>query len=83
VEHRLFSFITQNWRGCPLIRHEVVVILISATRTSTGLNVVCQLDTNTYPTGLKVRDAELAQVNLQPEAFHADWNYVIKPHQQD
>lgn len=81
VEHRLFSFITQNWRGRPLISHEVIVSLIAATRTSTGLNVACQLDTNTYPTGVKVSDAQLAQVNLQPQAFHGNWNYVIKPHQ--
>ena len=83
VEHRLFSRITQNWRGRPLVSHEVVVSLIAATRTTTGLQVSCQLDTNTYPTGVKVSDTELAQVNLHREAFHGEWNYVIKPRQQD
>ena len=83
VEHRLFSRITQNWRGRPLVSHEVVVNLIAATRTTTGLNVACQLDTNTYPTGVKVSDAQLAKVNLHREPFHGEWNYVIKPSQQD
>jgi hypothetical protein len=83
VEHRLFSRITQNWRGRPLVSHEVVVNLIAATRTTTGLNVACQLDSNTYPTGVKVSDAELAKVNLHREPFHGEWNYVIKPSQQD
>jgi hypothetical protein len=81
VEHRLFSRITQNWRGRPLVSHEVVVNLIAATRTTTGLNVACQLDTNTYPAGVKVSDAQLAQVNLHRESFHGEWNYVIKPSQ--
>jgi len=83
VEHRLFSRITQNWRGRPLVSHEVVVNLIAATRTATGLNVACQLDTNNYPTGVKVSDAELAKVNLHREPFHGEWNYVIKPSQRD
>ena len=83
VEHRLFSRITQNWRGRPLVSHEVVVNLIAATRTTTGLQVACQLDTNTYPTGVKVSDTELAQVNLHRESFHGEWNYVIKPHQKE
>jgi len=79
IEHRLFSCITQNWRGRPLVSHEVVVNLIAATRTNTGLQVTCQLDTNTYPLGKKVSDDELAQVNLHSESFHGEWNYVIKP----
>ena len=82
VEHRLFSRITQNWRGRPLVSHEVVVSLIAATRTATGLQVACQLDTNTYPTGVKVSDTELAQVNLHRESFHGEWNYVITPHSE-
>ena len=80
IEHQLFSHITQNWRGRPLVSHEVVVNLIAATHTSTGLSVTCQLDTNTYPTGVKVSDAELAQVNMHRESFHGEWNYVIRPH---
>ena len=83
VEHRLFSRITQNWRGRPLVSHEVVVNLIAATRTTTGLQVACKLDTNTYPTGVKVSDEQLAQVNLHPKSFHGEWNYVIKPHQRN
>jgi len=79
VEHRLFSCITQNWRGRPLVSHEVVVNLIAATRTRTGLQVACQLDTRTYQTGLKVSDAELAKVKLERDSFHGDWNYVIRP----
>ena len=81
VEHRLFSCITQNWRVRPLVSHEVVVNLIAATHTGTGLRVSCQLDTNIYPTGVKVSDTELAQVNLHRESFHGEWNYVIKPRQ--
>ena len=83
VEHRLFSCITQNWRGRPLVSHQVIVSLIAATRIKTGLSVTCQLDTNTYPTGVKVSDAQLAQVNLHPESFHGEWNDLIKPRQQD
>jgi len=82
VEHRLFSRITQNWRGRPLVSHEVVVSLIANTRTSTGLHVACKLDTNTYPTGVKVSDVQLAQVNLHPQSFHGEWNYVITPHSE-
>ena len=82
IEHRLFSRITQNWRGRPLVSHEVVVSLIAATRTTTGLQVACKLDTNTYPTGVKVSDEQLAQVNLHSKSFHGEWNYVIRPHQR-
>jgi len=79
IEHRLFSYISQNWRGKPLISHEVIVNLITATSTQTGLKVRCQLDTQSYPTGTVVSDDELAQVNLQPDGFHGGWNYVISP----
>ena len=65
IEHRLFSFITQNWRGKPLVSHEVIVKLIAATTTKTGLKVRSEIDTNSYPAGIKVADAELARVNLQ------------------
>jgi len=85
IEHRLFSYISQNWRGKPLISHEVIVNLITATSTQTGLKVRCQLDTQSYPTGTVVSDDELAQVNLQPDDFHGGWNYVIslRPKQVD
>lgn len=79
IEHRLFSYITQNWRGKPLISHQVIVNLIAATTTTTGLKVRCELDQQSYPTGTVVSDAELAQVNLQPADFHGEWNYVISP----
>ena len=81
IEHRLFSFITQNWRGKPLISHAVIISLISATTTTTGLKVGASLDVNTYPTGRKVSDAELACVNLRRHDFHGDWNYTVYPSQ--
>ena len=79
IEHRLFSRITQNWRGKPLISLEVIVSLIAATRTTTGLNVHSELDTRTYPKGLKVSDREIAQLNLHRDQFHGEWNYEILP----
>ena len=79
IEHRLFSYISQNWRGKPLISHEVIVNLIAATTTTTGLQVHSDLDTGSYPTGVKVSDAELAQVNIERDAFHGEWNYTIFP----
>ena len=80
IEHRLFSYITMNWRGRPLISHEVVVNLIGATTTVTGLKVKARLDTRKYPTHIKVSDEELAQVDIHPHKFHGEWNYTIKPH---
>ncbi len=79
IEHRLFSFITQNWRGKPLVSHEVIVNLIAATTTRTGLLVRSQLDTGKYPKGIKVSKTEFATIQLHPDAFHGDWNYSIKP----
>jgi len=79
IEHRLFSRITQNWRGKPLISLEVMVSLIAATRTTTGLKVHSELDTRTYPKGLKVSDQEIAQLNLHRDEFHGEWNYEIHP----
>lgn len=79
IEHRLFSFISQNWRGKPLLTHAVIISLIAATTTTTGLKVDCILDTNKYPTGKKVSDEEYTIINLQPENFHGEWNYLIKP----
>jgi hypothetical protein len=80
IEHRMFSFISQNWRGKPLISFEVIVNLIAATTTEKGLRVRSELDTNTYPAGVKVSDKEFAQVCLKPDAFHGEWNYAIQPH---
>ncbi len=79
IEHRLFSFITQNWRGQPLVSHEVIVNLIASTTTRSGLHVRSQLDTGKYPKGIKVSQAEFATIRLRPDAFHGDWNYSITP----
>jgi len=79
VEHRLFSFISSNWRGEPLVDYETVVHLISRTTTTTGLTVACRLDRRRYPLGRKVTDEEWAQINLSPDAFHGNWNYTIRP----
>ncbi len=79
IEHRLFAFITQNWRGKPLISHEVIVQLIGATSTSTGLDVQCRLDENDYPKGIKVSDAEMNAINIDRDGFHGEWNYTISP----
>jgi hypothetical protein len=79
IEHRLFSFITGNWRGKPLVSHHVIVQLIAATTTRTGLKVRCQLDENTYPAGIKVSDAEMDAVNLTRHDFHGEWNYTVSP----
>jgi transposase len=80
IEHRLFSFISQNWRGKPLISHEVIVDLIAATTNKRGLKVHCALDTNTYPPGTKISDEELRTVKIIRNAFHGEWNYSIHPH---
>jgi Rhodopirellula transposase DDE domain len=79
IEHRLFSFITQNWRGKPLITHQVIVNLIAATTTKAGLSVRSRLDTRRYAKGRRVSDAQLAAVHLAPHAFHGEWNYTIHP----
>jgi len=79
IEHRLFSFISQNWRGKPLVSHAVIVKLIAATRTQTGLKVKARLDTNYYREGIKVSKADLDDVKLRPDSFHGDWNYTILP----
>jgi Rhodopirellula transposase DDE domain len=79
VEHRLFSFITQNWRGKPLVSVQVIVNLIAATRTAKGLIVKAALDEGTYETGISVTDEQMAKLNLKPAKFHGEWNYTIKP----
>lgn len=83
IEHRLFSFITQNWRGKPLVSHEVIVNLIAATTTESGLRVHAEIDASEYPLGKKVTDAELAEVNIQRHEFHGEWNYTILPSGND
>src|SRR6266511_1716499 len=79
IEHRLFSFITINWRGKPLRSYRTIVQLIAATTTDSGLTVRAELDENKYPKGVKVSDTQLAAVNLSRHAFHGDWNYTIAP----
>jgi hypothetical protein len=82
IEHRLFAFITMNWRGKPLLSHQVIVQLISATTTDTGLKVCCEIDGNPYPKGVEVSDEELQAINLTRDKFHGEWNYTIAPNQQ-
>src|SRR5438128_8083464 len=79
IEHRLFSFISQNWRGKPLISHQVIVDLISATSTKTGLKVRAEIDRNLYPAGTKISKKELAALSLQRDQFHGEWNYALQP----
>jgi len=79
IEHRLFSFISMNWRAKPLVSYRVIVDLISATTTDTGLTVRCELDTNAYPKGIAVPDQEMAAINMIRDDFHGEWNYKIRP----
>ena len=79
IEQRLFSFITGNWRGKPLISHQVIVQLITATTTKTRHEVRCELDPATHPAGVKVSGDELAAVNILRHDFHGEWNYTINP----
>jgi hypothetical protein len=80
IEHRMFCHIMENWRGKPLTDHEVIVNLIGNTTTATGLTIQASLDKGTYPTGIKVTDQQMQELNLHPAAFHGqDWNYSIQP----
>ena len=79
IEHRMFSFISQNWRGKPLVSHQVIVNLIAATKTKTGLRVRAELDPGKYPKGVKVSDKEVAAIRLERDKFHGEWNYTILP----
>jgi hypothetical protein len=79
VEHRLFCYVTQNWRGKPLVSHQAIVSLLAATTTKAGLVVQAALDTNAYETGIKVSDEELARLKLTPADFHGEWNHSIAP----
>jgi len=81
IEHRLFSFITQNWRGKPLVSHEVIVNLIAATTTRKGLKVQCKLDMANYPKGIRIPKKDMEKLDLVPDAFHGEWNYEIRPRQ--
>ena len=79
MEHRLFCFMTQNWRGKPLLRHQTIVHLMGRMTPEPGLPVRAALDTNPYETGIQVSDAELAPIKLTPHAFHGEWNYQVRP----
>lgn len=79
IEHRTFSHITQNWRGRPLVSHDVIIHLIANTTTQAGLKIRAELDSGQYPTGIKVSDAELAAVNMKRASFDGDWNYTLLP----
>ncbi|MDX5935516.1 ISAzo13 family transposase [Acidithiobacillus thiooxidans] len=82
IEHRLFSYISMNWRGRPLVSHEVIVNLIAATTTSKGLKVYAAIDPTPYPRGIKVTDAEFATIQIDRDNFHGEWNYVISPNKK-
>jgi hypothetical protein len=79
IEHRLFSYISQNWRAQPLVSYRVIVDLISATTTKTGLTVRCEIDETLYQKGITVSDAEMAAINITRHDFHGEWNYTIAP----
>ena len=79
IEHRLFSYISKNWRGKPLVTYQIIVSLIAATKTKKGLKVACEIDNKRYKTGIEVSDEQLATINLCPNKFHGEWNYAILP----
>src|SRR6202167_4587250 len=79
IEHRMFSFITQNWRARPLVSYQTIIDLIANTRTKTGLKIKAKLTQRTYPTGLEISAAEMAKLNLKPDPFHSEWNYSLLP----
>jgi hypothetical protein len=79
IEHRLFSYVTENWRAKPLVSYGVIVNLIAATTTTTGLKVRCELNSNRYPIGIKVSNQQFSEVNIKKEDFHGNWNYTISP----
>jgi hypothetical protein len=83
IEHRLFAFITQNWRGKPLLTHQVIIQLIANTTTEKGLTVTCRIDQTAYEKGIKVSDATMAKLNITPADFHGEWNYTIAPRKPD
>jgi len=82
IEHRLFSFISRNWRGRPLVSLATIISLIAATRTRAGLRVRCELDPGRYPQGEKITDAQMSSLNIERARFHGDWNYTIHPRQR-
>jgi hypothetical protein len=83
IEHKLFAFITMNWRAKPLVSYLAIIQLIASTTTETGLTVACQLDSNAYEKGIKVSDEEMVSLNVKPHSFHGEWNYTIAPRRPD
>jgi hypothetical protein len=79
IEHRMFAFISQNWRGKPLVSHQVIVQLIAATKTATGLDIACAIDARQYPKGTAVPDIQFNALNISFDDFHPDWNYTLHP----
>ena len=79
IEHRLFSYISKNWRGKPLISYEVIVNLIGSTQTNKGLKVDCEIDKETYRTGINVPKDKMEEINITTSSFHGEWNYSISP----
>ena len=76
------AYITQNWRGKPLVSHKVIIQLIAATSTDKGLTVTCDIDRSRYPRGIKISKAQLAAINIERHSFHGEWNYTIKPNEK-
>ncbi len=79
IEHRLFSFVSRNWRGRPLVDYQTIVELIGATTSTAGLTVRCELDRPLYPAGIKITDADMSTLNISPDTFHGEWNYTASP----
>lgn len=83
IEHRLFSYISRNWRGEPLVSLAVIISLIASTRTQQGLRVRCEMDKGRYPKGVQITDAQMATITLRPHHFHGEWNYTVHPQSRD
>lgn len=83
IEHRMFSFISKNWRGKPLIDRATIVSLIGSTQTDNGLEIRCELDTHTYPKGIKISETQMKTVKIRRHRFHGDWNYTIAPNRKE
>jgi hypothetical protein len=83
IEHKLFAFISMNWRAKPLVSYLAIIQLIASTTTKTGLTVTCQLDVNAYEKGIKVTDDEMESLSVKPHSFHGEWNYTIAPRRPD
>ena len=81
-QHRLFSYISQNWRAKPLVSYRTIISLIGATTTKTGLTVRCEMDHRAYPKGISVSDEDMAALNIHRDPFHGEWNYIIKPQKE-